>query len=151
MGVSAGPPRLLGGVYVLFAIAAGARSAYQVATRFDEAPLAYALSALAAAVYVVAAVAVRRDRRGLLAAAASVELAGVLAVGALTLADPGAFPDDTVWTRFGEGYGFLPLVLPLAALAWLRALRRRPGGSAASAPGAAGRAARRRARDRASG
>ena len=71
-----GPPRLLAGFYVLFAIAAGARSAYQLATRFDEAPVAYTLSALAAAVYVVAAVALRSGRRGLLAAAASVELAG---------------------------------------------------------------------------
>jgi len=120
--VSGGPPRLLGGVYVLFAIAAGARSAYQLTTRFGEAPLAYALSALAAAVYVLAAVALRTDRRMLLAGAASVELAGVLAVGTLTLADPGAFPDATVWSRFGQGYGFLPLVLPVAALIWLRSV-----------------------------
>lgn len=129
---SAGPPRLLGGAYVLFAIAAGARSGYQLATRFDEAPMAYALSALAAAVYVVAAAALRTDRRRVLAVAASVELAGVLAVGALTLADPSAFPDETVWSRFGQGYGFLPLALPVAALAWLRLSgprprRRRPG------------------------
>jgi hypothetical protein len=104
---------------VVFAIAAGARSAYQLATRFDEAPVAYSLSALAAAVYVIAAAALRTDRRGLLAGAASLELAGVLAVGTLTIADPGAFPDETVWSRFGEGYGFLPLVLPAAALGWL--------------------------------
>jgi hypothetical protein len=126
--VSAGPPRLLGGVYVLFAIAAGARSAYQVATRFGDAPLAYTLSALAAAIYVVAALAIRMDRRSLLAGAASVELAGVLAVGALTVADPDAFPDETVWSHFGQGYGFLPVVLPVAALAWLRAVSRRPRG-----------------------
>jgi hypothetical protein len=69
---------------------------------------------------VIAAVAVRTDRRTLLFGAASLELAGVLAVGALTLADPSAFPDETVWSRFGQGYGFLPLVLPIAALAWLR-------------------------------
>jgi len=121
--VSAGPPRLLAGAYVLFAIAAGARSAYQLATRFADAPLAYALSSLAAAVYVVAAIAVRTDRRTLLSGAASLELAGALAVGALTLADPSAFPDETVWSRFGQGYGFLPLVLPVAALAWLRVSR----------------------------
>ena len=121
--MSSGPPRLLGGVYVLFAIAAGARSAYQLATRFSDAPLAYALSALAAAVYVLAAVAVRTDRRRLLASAASVELAGVLVVGALTLADAAAFPDETVWWHFGQGYGSLPLVLPVAALAWLRVSR----------------------------
>ena len=121
--MSAGPPRLLGAVYVLFAIAAGARSAYQLATSFDDAPLAYGLSALAAAVYVVAAVALRTGRRGLLAATACVELAGVLGVGLFTLADPGAFPDETVWSGFGQGYGFLPLVLPVAALAWLHASR----------------------------
>jgi hypothetical protein len=64
---------------------------------------------------------VRTDRRALLGAAATVELVGVLGVGVLTLADPGALPDETVWSRFGQGYGFLPLVLPVAALAWLRA------------------------------
>ena len=123
---SAGAPRLLTAVYALFAIAAGARSAYQLATGFDDAPLAYSLSALAAAVYVLAALALRSGQRTVLAVAASVELAGVLAVGALTLADPSAFPDETVWSRFGQGYGFIPLVLPLAALAWLHLSR--PGG-----------------------
>ena len=123
MGLSHGPPRLLGAAYILFAIAAGARSSYQLATRFEDAPLAYLLSALAAAVYVVAAVALRSDRRALLAGAASLELAGVLVVGTLTIADPGAFPDETVWSRFGQGYGYLPLVLPVAALAWLRLSR----------------------------
>jgi cytochrome bd-type quinol oxidase subunit 2 len=118
--MSDGPARLLRGVYTLFAIAAGARSAYQLATKFPEAPLAYLLSALAAALYVVAALALRADRRQLLAVVASIELAGVLAVGLLTVADPGAFPDETVWSHFGQGYGFLPLVLPVAALAWLR-------------------------------
>ena len=125
---SAGPPRLLAAVYVVFAIAAGARSAYQLATRFEEAPVAYALSALAAGVYVIAAAALGTGRRRLLAGAASLELAGVLAVGTLTIADPGAFPDETVGSRFGSGYGFLPLVLPVAALAWVRR------SSAAAAP-----------------
>ena len=74
--MNAGAPRLLRGVYALFAVAAGARSAYQLATRFGDAPLAYGLSAVAAAVYVVAAIALRTERRGLLAAAASVELVG---------------------------------------------------------------------------
>jgi len=82
--------------------------------------MAYALSAVAAAVYVVAAIALRTGKRALLAGAASVELAGVLAVGLLTLADASAFPDETVWSNFGEGYAFLPLLLPVAALAWLR-------------------------------
>jgi hypothetical protein len=98
-----------------------ARPCPQLATGFGDAPLPYALSAAAAAVYVVAAVAVRTDRRALLAGAAAVELTGVLAVGALTLAERGAFPDETVWSRFGQGYGYVPLVLPIAALAWLAA------------------------------
>jgi hypothetical protein len=118
--MSTGPARLLRGVYTLFAIAAGARSGYQLATKLSQAPLAYVLSALAAALYVVAALALRTNRRRLLAVAASVELAGVLAVGLLTVADPSAFPDETVWSHFGQRYGFLPLVLPVAALAWLR-------------------------------
>jgi hypothetical protein len=29
-------------------------------------------------------------------------------------------PDETVWSRFGAGYGYLPLALPVAALVWLR-------------------------------
>ena len=123
--MSDGPPRLLRGAYVLFAIAAGARSIYQLATRFSDAPLAYTLSALAAVIYVVAAVALGTGRRALLAGAATIELAGVLAVGALSVADPGAFPDETVWSRFGEGYGYMPLVLPVAALVWLWSDRRR--------------------------
>jgi hypothetical protein len=65
-------------------------------------------------------VALRTDRRRLLAVVASVELAGVLAVGLLTVADLGAFPDETVWSHVGQGYGLLPRVLPVAALAWLR-------------------------------
>ena len=121
--MSDGPPRLLGGVYAVFAIAAGARSAYQLATSVAEAPLAYSLSAMAVGVYVIAAVAIWTGRRALLTGAASLELAGVLGVGLLTLADPSAFPDETMWSHFGQGYGFLPLVLPVAGLVWLRLSR----------------------------
>jgi hypothetical protein len=120
VGVGAGPPRLLGGVYVLFAIAAGARSTYQLATRFADAPLAYVLSALAALLYIVAAGALRTGRRSLLFAAASIELAGVVTVGTLSIVDGDAFPDETVWSHYGRGYGFVPLLLPIAALIWLR-------------------------------
>jgi hypothetical protein len=108
--------RLLVALYALFALAAGARSAVQLATRADEAPLPYALSAAAALLYVVAAVALHRGRRRLAVAVLSVELAGVLGVGAASLAVPGAFGDATVWSGFGAGYGFVPLVLPVAGL-----------------------------------
>jgi hypothetical protein len=103
-----GPGRVLVAVYGVFAVAAGARAAVQLAWQFDEAPLAYLLSALAAVVYVVATV-------GL-----AIELLGVLAVGTLSLADPAAFPDSTVWSGYGSGYGFIPLALPVLGLLWLR-------------------------------
>ncbi|NEM07687.1 hypothetical protein [Geodermatophilus normandii] len=122
-GTAAGPGRVLVAVYAVFALAAGARAAVQVATRFSEAPVAYLLSALAAVVYVVATVGLARGGRGgrrTAVVACSVELAGVLVVGTLSLLDPAAFPDETVWSAFGRGYGFVPLVLPVLGLLWLR-------------------------------
>ena len=56
----------------------------------------------------------------------------MLAVGLLTVVDPGAFPDETVWSQFGRGYAFLPLVLPVAALAWLRLDRPREAAARAA-------------------
>ena len=120
-----GPGRVLVAVYAVFALAAGARAAVQLATQFDEAPLAYLLSALAAVVYVLATVGLARGGRGgrrTAYAACGVELAGVLVVGTLSLLDRAAFPDDTVWSGYGSGYGFIPLVLPVLGLLWLRHL-----------------------------
>jgi hypothetical protein len=118
-----GQQRVLVAVYALFAIAAGARSAVQIAGGWHEAPLAYGLSALAAAVYLVAALAFANpgavgDRVAL--AAVLFELAGVLVVGTWSLVAPERFPEATVWSGYGVGYGFVPLVLPLAGLAWIR-------------------------------
>jgi NhaP-type Na+/H+ and K+/H+ antiporter len=110
-------------VYAVFALAAGSRAVVQLSTRFEEAPLAYLLSAFAAAVYLVAAVGLsRRTRAGrrTALAAISVELVGVLAVGTLTVVDPAAFPDETVWSTYGQGYLFIPLVLPVLGLLVLR-------------------------------
>ena len=120
-----GPGRVLVAVYGVFALAAGARAAVQIALQFDEAPLAYLLSALAAVVYVVATVGLARGGRGgrrTAVLACSVELAGVLVVGTLSLLDRAAFPDATVWSGYGSGYGFIPLVLPVLGLLWLRHL-----------------------------
>ncbi|WP_138757108.1 hypothetical protein [Modestobacter altitudinis] len=122
-GPAQGPGRVLVAVYAVFALAAGARAAVQLAVQFDEAPLAYLLSALAAVVYVAAAVGLARGGQGgrrTAVAACSVELLGVLVVGTLSLVDPAAFPDDTVWSGYGRGYGFIPLVLPVLGLLWLR-------------------------------
>jgi hypothetical protein len=130
---NAGPGRLLIGVYGLFAVAAGARAGLQIATRFDEAPLAYALSALAAVIYLVAAVGLARGGAGgrrLALVCCTVELVGVLAVGIASLVWPEAFPDATVWSFFGVGYGFVPLLLPILGLLWLwRTRSRTPGTS----------------------
>jgi len=111
---------LLVAVYAVFAVAASSRAAYQLATRFDAAPVAYLLSALAAAVYVVATVALLRDRRRPALASIGFELAGVLLVGLWSALDTERFPDETVWSSFGAGYGFVPLVLPVLGLLWLR-------------------------------
>jgi hypothetical protein len=120
---AAGPGRVLVGLYALFAVAAGARAAVQLSTKFSEAPVAYLLSALAAVVYLVATVGLVRGgpggRRTALVAC-SVELVGVLVVGTLSLTDRVAFPDATVWSVYGKGYGFVPLVLPVLGLLWLR-------------------------------
>ncbi|SCF10781.1 hypothetical protein GA0070564_103269 [Micromonospora mirobrigensis] len=117
-----GPGRLLIAVYILFAIAATSRAGLQIATRFGEAPVAYLLSAVAALIYIVAAVGLARSghagRRTALVCC-SVELVGVVAVGILSLVDKELFPDETVWSQFGSGYGYIPLVLPILGLAWL--------------------------------
>ena len=126
---SHGPGRLLVAVYAVFAISSTARAGYQVATKLSEAPAAYLLSALAALVYVVATVSLARSTPGSRRtawAAVLVELVGVLVVGLLTVVDAGDFPDETVWSGFGRGYGYVPLVLPVLGLAWLWWTGRRP-------------------------
>lgn len=124
---SSGIGRVLIAVYGILALAALGRSAYQVITKLDEAPLAYALSALAAVVYVIATIAL--VARGtvwfrIAVIAIAFELAGVLIVGTLSIIDPALFPDDTVWSQFGRGYVFIPLVLPVLGLLWLRRVAR---------------------------
>ncbi len=122
-----GPGRLLIAVYAVFAISASARAGYQILTKFSEAPLAYLLSAFAALVYVIATISLARAGSTwfkLSVAAVLVELVGVLVVGALSVFDPVQFPHETVWSLFGRGYAFIPLLLPILGLVWL--YRRRP-------------------------
>lgn len=120
--LSRGPGRLLIAVYGVFALAATARAAFQIATKFSEAPVAYVLTAVAALVYVFATVSLSRSGPrwyALSVAAVGIELVGVLAVGTLSVVDPVLFPADTVWSFYGRGYGFVPLVLPVLGLWWL--------------------------------
>lgn len=118
-----GPHRVLIAVYALFTLAAGARSAVQLWQHASEAPLAYILSAAAACTYALGWVAIRRaadQKTGLANITLWVELAGVLLVGTLSIVEPSWFADASVWSGYGIGYGFVPLVLPVAGLLWLR-------------------------------
>ena len=111
-------------LYALFTLAAGARSLVQLATKADQAPLAYSLSLLAALTYALGWWAIRRaaaGRTGFASRMLWVELGGVLTVGTLSLVEPGWFSDATVWSDFGLGYGLVPVALPVAGLLWLRA------------------------------
>ncbi|MFJ4583002.1 hypothetical protein [Streptomyces echinatus] len=125
-----GPGILLVWLYGVMVVGAVSRSVYQIATEFDRAPLAYALSAVAGAVYAFITYTLVRGgetaRRAALVCCAA-ELAGVLVVGTWTLIEPSAFPDATVWSKYGAGYLFIPVLLPLSAIYWLRKARTREG------------------------
>ena len=114
-----GVGRVLVFVYGIFAFAATGRSVLQLSTEFAKAPVPYLLSALAAVVYCVATYALATGRRRLALATVGIELVGVLGVGVTSLLLPQDYPDQTVWSDFGAGYGFVPLVLPVAGLWWL--------------------------------
>jgi hypothetical protein len=127
--VNSGFGRVLIVVYGIFALSAGARAGVQIATKFSEAPGAYLLSALAAAIYLVAVIGLARGGEGgrrLALICCTVELIGVVVVGTASLVAKSAFPDDTVWSGYGQGYGFVPLVLPFVGLWWLRRTRPSP-------------------------
>jgi hypothetical protein len=125
--INAGPGRVLMGIYGLFALSAGARAGVQIATKFHVAPAAYVLSAVSAAIYLAATIALARGGPGgrrFAIGCCLVELAGVLGVGTWTLTHPAAFADATVWSNFGAGYGYFPLALPILGLIWLRSAGR---------------------------
>jgi cytochrome bd-type quinol oxidase subunit 2 len=119
---NSGAGRVLIAVYGIFALAASARASVQLLTRFQEAPLAYLLSAVAGLIYIVATITLARGTRTsrrLALTAIIIELLGVVVVGTLSVIYPEAFPRATVWSLFGIGYGFVPLALPILGLAWL--------------------------------
>ncbi|MFA3879030.1 hypothetical protein ABS735_36235 [Streptomyces sp. MMCC 100] len=121
-----GPGILLVWLYGVMVVGAVSRSVYQIATELDRAPLAYSLSAVAGVVYGFITYTLVRGgetaRRAALVCCAA-ELVGVLTVGTWTLVEPSAFPDATVWSDYGMGYLFIPVLLPLSALYWLRRAR----------------------------
>ena len=126
-----GVGRVLIAVYAILALAATARSVYQIASKFDEAPVAYTLSAVAGVVYILATIALlkRGDTWYRIAWITIIfEFVGVLTVGVLSLVDPALFQHPSVWSMFGSGYVFIPLVLPILGMLWL--YRRRPSAAA---------------------
>ena len=122
-----GVGRVLIAVYAILAIAATARALFQLAPKFDVAPVAYALSGVAGLVYILATVALlKRGETWYRIAWGTLifELTGVIVVGVLSVIDPVLFPADTVWSFFGRGYVFIPLVLPILGMLWLARTRR---------------------------
>jgi hypothetical protein len=122
--------RVLTFIYGVFALSATARATFQIATKFSEARLAYLLSLLSGLIYILATIGLARGQRGrrLALVCVSIELVGVIAVGLASVADPQAFPHATVWSHFGQGYGYVPLVLPMVGLWYLLFMARSRGG-----------------------
>jgi hypothetical protein len=114
--------RILVFVYGLFALAATARALVQLTTQASKAPAAYSLSLFSGIVYIVATWALGTDRRRVALVTIGVELTGVLIIG--TLSHPSDVDRASVWSDYGSGYGFVPLVLPFIGLWWLWRLGR---------------------------
>jgi len=117
-----GVGRLLIAVYAVFALSATARASYQLLREFNEAPVAYTLSLVSALTYILVTVALTKtgDKWAKIARfTVWFELFGVIAVGIASIALPSLFNHPSVWSGFGIGYGFLPLVLPILGLIWL--------------------------------
>jgi cytochrome bd-type quinol oxidase subunit 2 len=117
-----GAGRLLIVFYAVFAVSATARASFQIITKFEQAPLAYSLSLVSALVYILATVSLAKNEKvwkSIALASVIFELAGVLSVGLLSFVAPELFAHPTVWSGFGSGYGYIPLVLPILGLLWI--------------------------------
>lgn len=125
---SSGPGRILVAVYAVLAIAATGRSTFQIVDRFEEAPIAFTLSAVAAVVYLLATLSLALRRQTIAWVTIAFELAGVLVIGTLSVVAPAVLGLDsvdpfgreaTVWSAYGAGYLCIPLVLPIIGLLYL--------------------------------
>jgi hypothetical protein len=124
---SMGAGRLLIVFYAVFAVSATARASFQIITKFEEAPLAYSLSLVSALVYILATVSLASKAKiwkPIALGSVIFELIGVLAVGSLSFVAPELFAHPSVWSGFGSGYGYIPLLLPILGLLWIRKTNR---------------------------
>jgi hypothetical protein len=115
--------RILPAIYAIFALSATSRALYTLIRKYDEAPFAYWLSLVAALTYIAVTVLLFSRRPGAKSTARAIitfELVGVITVGALSLVLPALFQHPTVWSLFGIGYAFIPLILPVVGLVSLR-------------------------------
>jgi hypothetical protein len=122
-----GVGRLLIVFYAVFAVSSTSRASFQIVTKFEQAPLAYSLSLVSALVYILATISLAKagqNWRQVALASVVFELAGVLSVGALSFIAPELFAHPSVWSGFGSGYGYIPLVLPILGLLWIRKTKR---------------------------
>lgn len=111
-------------IYAVFALSATVRALYQLLRKYDEAPLAYWLSLVAAVVYVIATFALAKGKYDLARDTLIFELVGVVTVGLLSYLTPSLFAHPSVWSYFGLGYGLIPLLLPVFGLWWIRSTKR---------------------------
>ena len=118
-----GVGRILVFVYGIFALAATARALVQLATQASNAPVAYSLSLFSGVVYITATWALATDHRRIAIATVLIELTGVVVIG--TLSHPSDLDKASVWSDYGSGYGYVPLVLPFFGLWWLWRVGRR--------------------------
>lgn len=133
-----GVGRVLIIVYAILAIGATSRAAYQLAAFYGQYPAArlpIALSAVSGIIYIVATIALVAPGRAWYRVAwvtISFELLGVLTIGTLSVVLPAVFAgpanlpdvaDGTVWSTYGIGYLFIPVVLPVLGMLWLRSRR----------------------------
>jgi hypothetical protein len=127
-------------VYAILAIGATSRAVYQIAAFYAAYPAArlpITLSALSGIIYVVATVALIIPGRAWYRVAwvtISFELTGVIVIGTLSYIFPAVFvgpaslqdvAHGTVWSGFGQGYLYIPVVLPILGMIWLARSRRR--------------------------
>ena len=119
-GSGRGIGNLVIALYGVFALSATVRAVYQLIRKFEQAPVAYSLSLLAGLIYLLATVCLVQKNYRLAQATLLFELVGVISVGLLSIYEPGLFGHDSVWSYFGKGYGFIPLILPIFGFWWVR-------------------------------